>query len=268
MIVFMLMVVMVFLFLVFVVMSVEVCFLFLFFGNLFFDFANPSGRGGCPCEVEEMGVDELVQFHVAIVTFDDFRSRLEGMDDVTDALPFGRFHFRGLVQQHKVAEFYLLDDKVLDVFFADVLAGQVVAAGKFTLQAECVDNGYDAVQFGCSIACVGFSHARDGADGLRNRFRLADTAGFDDDVVEAVHLQDIVQLFHQVHLQGAADASVLERYQAVVFLAHDASFLDKVGIDVHFTDVVHDDGELDAPFVGKDVVYQGCFPATQITGQE
>ncbi len=33
--------------------------------------------------MEEMGVDELVQFHVAIVTFDDFRSRLEGMDDVT-----------------------------------------------------------------------------------------------------------------------------------------------------------------------------------------
>ena len=58
-----------------------------------------------------------------------------------------------------------------------------------------------------------------------------------------------MHLLDQVGPQRAADASILERHQALVFLAYYASLLDQVGIDVHLANVVDDHSELDALFV-------------------
>ena len=109
---------------------------------------------------------------------------------------------------------------------------------------------------------------RQGADGLGDRGRLADAAGLDDDVVELPHRGDFGQLCHEVHLQGAADAPVLQGHEAVVRLADDAALLDEVRVDVHFADVIDDDGELDTFLVGKDPVQERGLAAPEISGDK
>jgi len=155
----------------------------------------------------------------------------------------------------------LLDDQVLDVFFANPLSRQIVPASEFALKAQSIDDGGDAIQLGHAIARVFFSHAGNGADSLGDGFWLADAACLDDDIVETSHLQDVGQLFHQIHLQRAADAPVLQGDEAVVFFPYHAPLLDQVGIDVHFADIVDDDCEFDAFFVGQNAIDQCGFTA-------
>ena len=58
---------------VFVVMAaVGMRFTLFFFGCGPFDFANPSGRGCRPFEIEQMGVQQFVQIDIRIVAFDYF----------------------------------------------------------------------------------------------------------------------------------------------------------------------------------------------------
>ena len=84
----------------------------------------------------------------------------------------------------------------------------------------------------------------------------ADAAGLYHDIVEAVERDDVLQLLHEVHLQRAADTTVLQGHQRVVLLVHDTSLLYKACIDVHLPDIVYDDGELDTLLVLKDTVEQ------------
>ena len=53
-----------------------------------------------------------------------------------------------------------------------------------------------------------------------------------------------------------------------VGLSDDASLLDQVRVDVHLSDVIDDNGELDAFPVGKDAVQKGRFAASEIAGEE
>ena len=76
------------------------------------------------------------------------------------------------------------------------------------------------------------------------------------------------QLLHKVHLQRAADATILEGHKAILLLPHHAAALDKVGIDIHLAEVVDDDGELDTAAVGKDAVEEGGFAATEVAGEQ
>ena len=203
--------VLMFLFIVVMMVMVEGSFGFtLFFGSgLAFYLTHPTGRGGHTLEVEQMGVEEFVQVHFGVVAFDNLCLGLQGADDLLDALPLFGLHFRSLVQQDDVAEFNLLDDEVLDVFLVDVGAGKGIAARKFILQAQSVHYGDDAIQAAFAVLDVSTAQGGDGADGLCDGFGLADAAGFDDDVVEALHLHQFKNLFDEVGLQGAADAAVL-----------------------------------------------------------
>ena len=92
---------------------------------------------------------------------------------------------------------------------------------------------------------------------MRDRCGLADAAGLDDDIVEALGVDDVVELFDKVHLQCAADAAVLQCHETVVALAYHATLLDEACVDVHLTDVVDDDGEADAFLVFQNAV-QKC----------
>ena len=113
-----------------------------------------------------------------------------------------------------------------------------------------------------------FSHTGDGTDGLCYGCRFANTAGFDNYIVETVHFQDVIDLFYQVHLQCTADTAVLESHETVVFFTHDTTFLYEVGIDIDFSYIVDYYGEFDTAFVGEDMVDQSCFSTAQVTGQE
>ncbi len=216
---------------------------------MLFNLLNPGGRCGNLVEVEHVGIQYLIEFHVAIVTVYDLGLGLEGANDFPDAPQFLRTDLGGFVQQHDVAELNLLDDEVLDIFLVDVLARQIQSAAKLVPHAEGIDDGHDTVEAWIALFCHFRSHRRDAADGLRNGAWLTDAAGLDDDVVEALQGDDVLQLLDEIHLQCTADTSVLQGHERVVLLVHDTALLDEGGIDVDFSDIVDDDGKLDAAFV-------------------
>ena len=79
---------------------------------------------------------------------------------------------------------------------------------------------------------------------------------------------ELVELLHEVHLQRAADAAVLQCDEAVVFLAHDPAFLYQGGVDVDFAEVIDDHGELDSFSVGEYAVQQSGLSAAEVTCQQ
>ena len=99
-------------------------------------------------------------------------------------------------------------------------------------------------------------------DGLCDRRGLADATRLNDDIVEALGVDDVVELFDEVHLQRAADTSVLQCHEAVVALAYHAALLDEAGVDVHLADVVDDDGEADAFLVFQNTVQKSGLAAS------
>ena len=210
----------------------------------------------------------LFQFHIRVITFDDLCARLQRTDDLTNPFQFFRTDFRSFVQQNDVTEFCLLDNQILDIFLSDVRAGKVIAAGKFILQTQGIHDSYDAVETADAVFGISPSQSGNGTDCIGNRFRLTDTAGFDDDIVETLLLHEFQNLLDQVSLQRTADTAVLQGDETFVFFAYDAPFLNQVGINVYFTDIVDNNRKADSLLVGKDMVYQSCFSTAQITGQE
>jgi hypothetical protein len=233
-----------------------------------FKLIDPSGRGGHFVEVECIGVQNAIEVDVAVVAIDDFGFGLYGVDDFADAAQLSGFHFGGFVEQNDVAEFYLLYDKVLYVVLSQAGAKEVFAAAELVLHTQCVDDGDDAIHYRDSVANVFRPHCGDGADGLSDGLRLAYAAGLDDNVVEAVLAGYVAQLLNEVHLQGAADASVLQGYEAFVLFVNDAAFLYEISVYVNLAYIVDYYGETYASFVAKNAVEKCCFATAKIAGQQ
>ncbi len=81
-------------------------------------------------------------------------------------------------------------------------------------------------------------------------------------MVEPVLRNDVAELLHEVHLQCAADATVLQRNETVVAFAHDAALLYECRVDVHFAYVIYYDGESDTFSVAQNTVEQRCLSAS------
>ena len=105
---------------------------------------------GCGCshlvEVEPACVQDAVQVNVAEVALYDFRLRLERLDDAPYPSQLLRAHFRRLVQEYDVAEFYLLYDEFLEVVIVEIAQRQGIPAAEFALHPQGVYHGHDAVQ--------------------------------------------------------------------------------------------------------------------------
>ena len=67
-----------------VVMSVQSLF-FLFLSCFTFQFSNPCGRSGNTFEIKHIGVEQHIQFHIAIVAIDDGGFGLQGMENFANA---------------------------------------------------------------------------------------------------------------------------------------------------------------------------------------
>ena len=67
------------------------------------------------------------------------------MDNLFDAFQFFRLYFGGFVQQDNVTKFDLLDDKIFDVFFVNILTSQFLATGEFALQPKSIYHSNDTV---------------------------------------------------------------------------------------------------------------------------
>ena len=251
MMVFMLMMVFIVVMMVMMLMLIVVVIIIvvLVFVVMLLDLLNPGGRCGNLVEVEHIGIQYLIELYVAIVAVDDLGLGLEGVDDLSDTSQFLWADLCGFVQQHDVAKLNLLDDEVLDILLVDVLARQIQSAAKLIPHAEGIDDSHDTVETGVALLRQFRSHRRDTADGLGDGARLTDAAGLDDDVVEALQGDDVLQLLDEIHLQRTADATVLQGHERVVLLVDDTALLDEGGIDVDFSDVVDDDGKLDAALV-------------------
>ena len=174
--------------------------------------------------------------------------------DTADASQFLGCHLGSLVEQHDVTELNLLNHQVLDILFVDVRTGEQCTTLKLVAHTQGIYHRDYAVQTGIAVLCQFRIHRGDRADGLCDRTRFADAAGLDDDIVEALHLDNVLQLLDEVHFQCAADASVLQSHQRVVLLVDDATLLNQRCVNVHLTDIIHDNGKLDTFLVGKDTI--------------
>ena len=217
---------------------------------------DPGGGGGYLLEVELLGMDELLEGHITIVALDDVGLGLDGADNLANLCQLLARHLGSLVQQDGVAELNLLDDQILNILLVDVGAQQVVAALELVAHTQGIDHRNHAVELQIAVLDILGTQLGDADNGLGNGTGLADAAGLDDDIVEAVHGQDVLQLLDEVHLQGAADAAVLQGYQGVVLLAYHPTLLNEVGIDVHLADIVYNDSKLDTLLVLKDTIEQ------------
>ena len=240
----------------------------LFFLVLSLNGGNPGGRCSHGVKIEHARIDELVQVYISVVALQHLGAGVDALHNALELAQLFRGNIGRLVQQHDVAEFNLLNDQALQVVFADVFLLQGSTAFELVLHAQGVHHRGNAVHVRKTVGYRLRSQGRHGADGLGNGSRLADTAGFNHNVIELAGGHQVGQLGHQVHLQGAADATVLQGHQAVVRGAHNATFLHQVCINVHLANVVHNNGELNALLVGQNAIQKRSLSASQIPGEQ
>ena len=161
------------------------------------------------------------------------------MDNLLDAVEFGQTDVGGFVDEHEVAEFNLLNEQILDILVFDDVFNKVFAIAKLVAHAHSINYGNDAIEFGDTIFYVLWRERRHGADGLRNRSWFAYSAGFNYDIIKALHCEQIVELLHEIHLQCATNTAVLQSNEAVVFLIYNAALLNEFGVDIHFSNIVY-----------------------------
>ena len=155
-----------------------------------------------------MSIDEATEVDISIIAFNDFGLWLKGAHHALDVGEFIGTHFGGLVEENDIAELYLLDDEVFDVLFVKVGLGEGFAAAKLVLETQGIDHGDDAVETRSTESRSRYAERRDRADGLGDGGGFADAAGLDYDIVEFSHGHDVLDLFYEIHFEGAAYATV------------------------------------------------------------
>ena len=252
--------------------AVFVSLAFVFVVELFtfaLDGGDPGGRRGHFIKIEQVGADNLLHRDIAEIAFDDLCSGIELFDHRLHARELIALNHGSLVEQHDVAEFYLLDNQALEVVLIEIAQGQGVAAIELALHTERIHHRHDGIEYRVIVAAVVVgTQGRNRADGLGDGGGFTYAAGLYDDVVEAVLPGNLVQLLDKVHLESAADAAVLQGHERVILLAHDASLLYQGCVDVHRAQVVDDHGELDAFGVGENAVNEGCLTAAEVARQQ
>ena len=77
-----------------------------------------------------------------------------------------------------------------------------------------------------------------------------------------------MELLDKVHLERAADTTVLKGDERIVLLGNHPALLNERGIDIHFTDIVDDDRKTNAFLVRQDAVEKCCLAASEITRKQ
>ena len=221
----------------------------------------PCCRCGHLVKNKLMGVEQTLEVYVSIVARDNLCFRLDSANDLAHMQQFVSTHLRCFVQQDGVTKLYLLNDEVLNVLIINIFLCESIAALKLVAHAKGVNNRHDTVETRHAVFYILRTERRERADGLCYRCRLTDAARLDNDIIETFHGNDIVKLLHKIHLQCAADTSVLQSHKAIVLLVHDATLLNEVCIDINLSYVVHNDGKLNAFLVCENAVEQCCLAA-------
>ena len=196
-----------------------------------------------------MRVYNLVKVYIAIVTFINISFRLYGTNDMLQLVQILSLYLSSLVEQDDVAELYLLNHERSQVFLVNMVFHQVIAPGKLIFHAQSINHSHNAIKSQHTILNILRTECRDRADGLCDRCRLADATCLNDDIVESLHIDNLSELFHEVHLQRTADTSILQGHERVVFLTDYAPLFDKSSIDVYLTDIIDDNSKLNTFFI-------------------
>ena len=191
-----------------------------------------------------MRVQNLIQVDLAIIALDNLSLRLKRTNYLLYLSELRRTHLRRLVKKNDVTELYLLDDEALQVLLTYLVTHERISALELVAHTQRIHHGHYAVESRDAVLYELHAHGRDAADGLGDRLRLANAARLYYYIVELTLGYYVADLLDQVHLKGAADASVLKRDQTVVFLSHYSALLDERGVYVNFTYVVNYYGEL------------------------
>ena len=133
---------------VMMLMLIIIVILVLQFITALLDLLDPGGAGGNTLKVKHAGIEDVLQFNVTVVTLKYACARLKCADNLADTEQLLGAYFRCLVQQYDVTELDLLDYQVLQVFLANILLYQVIAAAEFVAYAQGIYDSYYAVQLG------------------------------------------------------------------------------------------------------------------------
>ena len=194
--------------------------------TFFVELDSPSTRFGNLVEVELLRVENVLHVDLAVVRLDHLGGRLQSLHDGLHVFQVVLVESIDLVQNNRVAEFNLLDEQVCDIFFFEVFVEELFATGKLVSEAEHVNDCYDVVQMAGERSAVFAAELATGkANGLGYRNRFADTACFDEDVVELAHFQKFGDLFDQVGLERTADTTVRKRDNLARIFLRDVSAL-------------------------------------------
>lgn len=132
------------------------------------------------------------------------------------------------------------------------------------MKPEGIHDSDDAIEARDTIADSCGTHRRDRADGLSNRFRFADAACLNHDIIETVAFHKVEKLVHEVHLEGAANAAVLEGNEIVVALSFETVACNEACIDVYFADIIDDYGKADSFSVVEYFIEKRGLAASEI----
>ena len=150
----------------------------------------------------------------------------------------------------------MLNDKILNIILIEVFIEEIKSASKLVTHTQGIDHADDAVKACNSILRIFLLHLWNRADGLGDRLRFADTTCLNDEIVKLLHRCNLSDLLYEIHLESAAYTSILQCYERVILLIHYSTLLDKVSINVHFTDVIHDNGKLYTTLIREDSIEQ------------
>ena len=253
-----------------VMFMLVVVIIFVFRSRFLHEFLGPSGGVADLFEVELLSVQDILHFDLAVVRLDHLGFGLQCTHHGLHVFQVGFGQTINLIHHDRVAELNLLDEEVCDVFFFEILIEQLLSTGEFVGEASNVNNGHDVVQVAGERASVAALELGAGhANSLSDRNGFANAACFNQNVVEFAHFQQFGNLFQKVGLQTAANAAVRQRNDlSGIFLGDVSALFDERLVDVHFANVVHDDGDMVTLLVIKYKVEEGGFSGSEVTGEQ
>ena len=77
-----------------------------------------------------------------------------------------------------------------------------------------------------------------------------------------------MQLIDEIGLKRAADTAVLQRHERIILLRHYSALLNERSINIHFADIIDDNGKANTFVVGKNTVQKCRFSRTEIAGKQ
>ena len=118
--------------------------------DIAFQSSYPACSGFSLPEVKHVSAKEFLDIYFGVVALYDLGFGLNLTYNLLDFFEGFRLDLGYLVQEDDVAELNLLDDKVFNILFPEILALQALTAAELVSQSQCIDNCDQAVKFRCS----------------------------------------------------------------------------------------------------------------------